>query len=513
MDGSDYHTLLDPALAEAIARKGFTSLTPVQLAVLDPALIGRDLRITSQSGSGKTVALGLVLADLARQRPPAHSGLSAPFVLVVAPTRELAKQVESELAWLYARLGVRVASATGGASPRDERRALAAKPTVVVGTPGRMLDHLKRGAIDASHVGAVVLDEADRMLDMGFREDLEAILAFLPQSHRTHLVSATFPHEVRSLADRVQDNPAHVEGTRLGEPNADIDHLIHLVDPHQRIDAIINLLLAHPDEQTLIFCRTRAEVAETAAELAQAGFGVRALSGDLEQNARDRALAALRAGHIRALVATDVAARGIDVRGVGRVIHVEPPLDADSYTHRSGRTGRAGRKGTSSVLVSLPGLRRVAAVLRAAGVSARFEPIPSAEAIAAAADERVFAELTADDPSAGAALDERASVLAQRLAAADSATRVISRHGRSGWWCLRASAGPRRERGRKRRGGVVETTATPLGPPSGFPGATSMGRTRGAFLPWSVAAVESRAAMWAPFALHRRFPWSRSAAT
>jgi ATP-dependent RNA helicase DeaD len=306
-------------------------------------------------------------------------------------------------------------------------RALAGGPAVVVGTPGRLLDHLKRGGIDTGQVAAITLDEADRMLDLGFREDLEAILALAPQEHRTHLVSATFPRDVRTLADRVQKSPAHVQGTRLGEANADIDHVVHLVDPHEKVAAIVNLLLASPDTRTLVFARTRADVAHLAKELHAAGFAVSSLSGEMEQIARNRALAAFKNGDLDVLVATDVAARGIDVQDILRVIHVDPPNDADTYTHRSGRTGRAGKKGTSSMLVSPAALVPATRLLKRAGVPHRFEAVPSPEQIRAATDERLVGELTAPHEEGFAGYDDRTWGLAKRLVAAADPTRTIAR--------------------------------------------------------------------------------------
>ncbi|HEY1957439.1 MAG TPA: DEAD/DEAH box helicase [Polyangiaceae bacterium] len=415
--------LLRPAFAGALEKKGFKELTSVQRAVLDPALAGRDLRITSQTGSGKTVAIGLVVADSLTPAPTAKTGIAQPTVIVVTPTRELAKQVEEELAWLYAPVRASVTSVTGGASIRDERRALAAGPNVVVGTPGRLLDHLTRGSIDATRVDAMVLDEADRMLDLGFRDDLLAILDHAPKEHRTHLVSATFPRDVRALADRVQRDPAHVEGTKLGTANTDIEHVIHVVDSRQRLDAIVNLLLATPDAQTLVFARTRADVAHIARDLEHAGFSVASLSGEMEQPARNRALAAFKRGALHALVATDVAARGIDVQDIARVIHAEAPSDADSYTHRSGRTGRAGRKGTSSILVTPGSLGRATSLLKRAGVRYRIEPIPTADMIRTTADERLFEELTQNEEFE----DERAWALAKRISKTDKPTRALAR--------------------------------------------------------------------------------------
>ncbi len=431
MNGPDFTALVGPALAGALEKKGFTSLMPVQQAVLDPALAGRDLRISSQTGSGKTIAIGLSIRELVEGPVPAPGGIARPRAMVVVPTRELAKQVHEELTWLYAPLKARVASATGGSDAREERRAFSAGPAVVVGTPGRMLDHLNRGSIDPSQIGAVVLDEADRMLDLGFREELEAILKHAPPEHRTHLVSATFPHDVRALADRVQKNPARIEGTPLGTANADIDHLVHLVANPDRIGAMVNLLLSTPGAQTLVFARTRADVAAITRALTEAGFQARALSGEMEQRERNLALAAFKRGSLNALVATDVAARGIDVQDIARVIHAEPPTDADSYTHRSGRTGRAGKKGTSSILVSPAGLMRTSSLLRRAGVRFRIEPIPSAQEIRKTMDERLFEELTAApkavDGEAVAPPDARIVALAERIAASADVVQTLAR--------------------------------------------------------------------------------------
>jgi len=385
--------------------------------------------LTSQTGSGKTVALGLALRHLILGETAAVGGAARPRALVVTPTRELAHQVEQELSWLYAPLGVKVVTTTGGSSARDERRALGTGPAVIVGTPGRLLDHLSRKSIDPSQIAAVVLDEADRMLDLGFREDLTAILGYPPKEHRTHLVSATFPHAVRALADSVQENPAHVQGTLLGAAHVDIVHRVVLVDPKEKVGAVINILLAKPEEQALVFARTRADVGSLAKELSAAKFAVGSLSGEMEQAARNRAMSAFKSGAMRVLVATDVAARGIDVQDIAHVIHADPPSDADTYTHRSGRTGRAGRKGTSTVLVTPMGLRGVSYLLGRAGVVFRVEPVPSADEIRRASDERLFAELTADDPSRdeSAPASPRLLALAAKLAEAPEVVRTLTR--------------------------------------------------------------------------------------
>jgi ATP-dependent RNA helicase DeaD len=430
MPPEDLLALLGPELSSALATKGYASLTDVQRAVLDPALADRDLRISSQTGSGKTLAIGFTVRNVVSADARSPDGVARPFAVVVAPTRELAKQVEVELGWLFARSRVLVSSVTGGVSVRDERRALSRGPGILVGTPGRLLDHLRRGAVDLGRAGTVVLDEADRMLDLGFREDLESILALAPEGHRTHLVSATFPREVEALASRVQRSPAHVQGTPLGTANADIDHMVHLVKPNERVAALVNLLLAAPEEQVLVFARTRADVARVCEELDELGFAVDALSGEMEQAARHRALSAFKRGDVQVLVATDVAARGIDHRDIARVVQLEPPNDADTYTHRSGRTGRAGRKGKSSIMVQPAGFARLAAMLARASVKPRFEPIPSAERIAAAQDERLVRELsgeTTENAAPRRPVDERARRVAALLVDAGRAEEALAR--------------------------------------------------------------------------------------
>jgi ATP-dependent RNA helicase DeaD len=437
---------LPPPIARAFLERGFTTLTAVQRAVLEPDLGGKDLRISSQTGSGKTAALGLVLAPLAMQGapvraselPPApnHGGRAhmtgpreagprakGPRALVLAPTRELARQIEEELHWLYAHIGARVAVLSGGASYRDEHRALARGPAVIVGTPGRLLDHLGQGSFDPSGVAAVVLDEADQMLDLGFAEDLEQILARVPDERRTHLVSATFPPEVIALADRVQRDPVAVQGTRLGVANVDIEHVVHLVDPHQRIDALVNVLLAHGDQRTLVFTRTRAGAQEIGELLHDAGFRVAHLSGELAQRERTRTLASFKDGTLRALVATDVAARGIDVSDVGLVVHVDAPTSPEAYTHRSGRTGRAGKRGTSAILAAPRELTGVTRVLSRARIAFRVEPLPDAASLEELARTRAVEALT----GAGTSISERARRVADALPESADLRSILAR--------------------------------------------------------------------------------------
>jgi len=408
---------LSPAISEALTQRGFTTLTPIQQAVLDPAHEGRDLRLFSQTGSGKTVAVGLVLAPELERMAQAHAGeastgVATPGVVLIAPTRELAAQLGRELSWLYAPLGASVCVVTGGTSYAHELRALKQKPLVLVGTPGRLLDHLDRGSVDPSKVVAAVLDEADQMLDLGFRDELEAILEKLPKERRTHLVAATFSREVRALADRFQAGAIAVEGTSLGDANQDIAHVAHLVRAEERNAAIINLLLLAPNERALIFVRTRDGASELAERLSRVGFRALALSGELEQRERTRAVEAFRSGAITTLVATDVAARGLDIPEVGRVIHADHAGDAETFIHRSGRTGRAGRKGTSIVLVPPAAREFVLRLFRNARVNATWSPVPSPEDVRREADARLSAELA----NAGEA-DPQLRALAEELLA------------------------------------------------------------------------------------------------
>lgn len=374
---------LAPPVRQALIARGFSDLTVVQRAVLFEDARHRDLQISSQTGSGKTVAIGLVLShrllELAEKAPSDLRRLQA---LLIVPTRELAVQVSSELTWLFAAVpSITIASVTGGSSVVQEKRLLAKKPTILVGTPGRLLDHLRSKALDASTVAELILDEADRMLDMGFREELEAILQATPSERRTHLVSATFPTEIQKLAHTYQRKPLTVQGTRLGAANEDIEHVGHLVRPRDRYAALVNLLLMTGDERTLIFVRTRAGASELAEKLARDGFLAAPLSGELEQNQRTRTLEAFRTGHTHVLVATDVAARGLDIPDVGMVLHTDVPFDAESYTHRSGRTGRAGKKGRSVLLSTPPGQRKLDMLLSRAKVKLVWRDVPTAQAV------------------------------------------------------------------------------------------------------------------------------------
>ncbi len=384
-----------PALRAALDARGYVEPTPVQAAVLAPDLAERDLLVSSRTGSGKTIAFGLVVADSALRGAERFPPPGRPVALVVAPTRELAVQVGRELAWLYAEAGGRVASCVGGMDARREARALSEGAHVVVGTPGRLRDHLERRTLDLSALRAVVLDEADEMLDMGFREELEAILDATPPSRRTVLFSATLPRPIVDLAKKYTREAARVAATPPEEAHADIEFRAHVVASREREHAIVNVLRGLDPRSALVFRGTREAVQHTAASLSERGFEVVAISGELTQPERTRALKALRDGRARVLVATDVAARGLDLPGVGLVLHADLPRDAHALQHRSGRTGRAGRKGLA-VLLAAPSERfRLERMLRDCGATATFAPAPSPDEIRSRDAERLAAEIAA----------------------------------------------------------------------------------------------------------------------
>ena len=383
-------SLLPEAIRLAFEKKGYDALTKVQSAVLSPEHAGHNLRISSQTGSGKTVALGLAIAaDLIEYaQDPSHN--DGPRALVIAPTRELAQQVEGELAWLFSEIrGITTDVVTGGTEVRGEQRRIKRNPpTILVATPGRLLDHIRGRVLDCSNIHNVVLDEADEMLDMGFRDDLEAIVAALPEERRSHLVSATFHGNVLALARKFQGTDARsVEGTQLGVANEDIEHIAYIIRPHQRYGALVNLLLQQFGKRVLIFVQKRSESQDLAEALAGDGFSALPFSGDLSQAQRNRTLSAFRNGVVQVLVCTDVAARGIDVPDIAVVVHMSMPMNSEVYTHRSGRTGRAGRKGASLSLI-VPGFeRRVRRMFSDAKIKAQFNPVPSAASLEQAAKE------------------------------------------------------------------------------------------------------------------------------
>ena len=382
-----------PSLQATLARRAYTEPTAVQAAVL--AAEERDLLVSAQTGSGKTVAFGMLLAKPLLGEALRFSASGTPLALVVTPTRELAMQVHRELEWLYADTGARITTCVGGMDPRNERNALGRGVHIVVGTPGRLCDHLDRGSLLLARLQAVVLDEADEMLDMGFREDLERLLDAAPAERRTLMFSATIPKDIATLAKRYQKNAIRIAATTETGRHHDIEYQAMPIMPRERDLAVVNVLRFHEAAGALVFCATRDGVTHLAANLNERGFSVVALSGELSQRERNLALQALRDGRARVCVATDVAARGLDLPDLGLVIHADLPQNKQMLVHRSGRTGRAGKHGIAIVLVPDNARRYVERTLSSANVAATWMAAPSADDILARDGTLLVKEISA----------------------------------------------------------------------------------------------------------------------
>jgi ATP-dependent RNA helicase DeaD len=421
---------LHPVLSKALAKRGYAQLTPVQLAVAAPHLAERDVLVSSKTGSGKTVAYGLglasaILGDISFAEDTASESIESPVLpaagkplaLIVAPTRELALQVQRELEWLYADAHAVIAACVGGMDPRAERRQLERGAHIVVGTPGRLVDHLTRGALDLSILAAIVLDEADEMLDLGFRDDLEFILERTPESRRSLLFSATLPKAIVALAGKFQRNALRIEVAGGERSHSDIEYRAVMVPANAIEYGVVNLLRHVDAPASLVFCNTRDAVRHLHAMLTERGFSAVILSGELGQHERNQALQALRDGRARVCIATDVAARGIDLPNLGLVIHADLPHDAEVLQHRSGRTGRAGRKGISVIIIPPARRRKAERLLQDAGVRPQWMQAPTADDIRLLDRERLLNDPILTDDSSDEDHAMGAALLAARPAA------------------------------------------------------------------------------------------------
>ncbi len=387
-------------LARALAARGFETLTAVQEAVLAPELRGADLLVSAQTGSGKTVAFGLSLAADLLGGQDRFDAPAAPLALIIAPTRELALQVRGELDWLYAPTGGRIVSCVGGMDMRDERRALAQGAHIVVGTPGRLVDHIRRGSLETEALTSVVLDEADEMLNLGFREELEFILETASTRQRTLMFSATLPRSIEALAKTYQRNAVRVNTIGAHKQHADIAYRVLTTAGPDVENAIFNVIRYYNAANAIVFCSTRAAVTKLESRFSNRGLSVVALSGELSQSARTHALQAMRDHRAQVCVATDVAARGIDLPDLELVIHADLPKNREALLHRSGRTGRAGRKGASVLITPYSARRRIERLLRDAGVQAEWGEPPSANDVIRRDDERLLGDaMLANGPS------------------------------------------------------------------------------------------------------------------
>jgi superfamily II DNA/RNA helicase len=353
-------------LADALSARGIESPFPIQARAIPEALTGRDILAKSPTGSGKTLAFGLPLIQ--RTKP----GDASPAALVLVPTRELAQQVVAELAPLAGAEGLRVEAAYGGAPVAAQAKRIRGAH-ILVATPGRLHDFVQRRLVSPANTRALVLDEADRMLDMGFRPQVERIVSKLPRDRQTMLFSATLDGDVADLARAYTHDPARVAAGPLVEDDAaSVDHRFVAVTAADRLDHLVEHLESDRD-LALVFVRTKRGAARLAQKLEARGIAAAALHGDMPQRARDRALDRFRTGKVTTLVATDVAARGLDLDDITHVINYDAPEDQKAYVHRVGRTGRAGRSGTGITFVLPEQETDVSRVAAALGHRERFE--------------------------------------------------------------------------------------------------------------------------------------------
>ena len=368
-------------LNEALAERGYHTLTSVQQAVIAPELENKDLVVSAETGSGKTVGFGLAIAPKLLGENKAFDNPGSPLALIIAPTRELAMQVKNELTWLYEKVGAKIVSCVGGMDMREERRSLSKGAHIVVATPGRLRDHIMRKSLLTKQINTVVLDEADEMLDLGFQDDLEFILEKTPTNRRTLMFSATIPDAIIKLTKTYQVNAKRLKITNENSQHSDIDYRVISVAKHDTENAIINLLRYHEAKSSLVFCNTRAMVNRLSTRFSNRGFSVVALSGELSQNERTQALQSMRDGRAKVCIATDVAARGIDLPSLELVIHADLPSNYETLLHRSGRTGRAGRKGVSALIISKRTQQKAQRLLKLAKIKASFQNAPSVKMI------------------------------------------------------------------------------------------------------------------------------------
>lgn len=369
---------LSPAILKAVAACGYTEPTPIQAQAIPMALAGHDLIATAQTGTGKTAAFVLPALQLLG-KPPRNSS-RGPRILVLTPTRELANQVTDAVRNYGKFMRVRSGAILGGMPYREQLRLLSQPVDLIVATPGRLIDHLERGRMNLSRLELLVLDEADRMLDMGFSEDVDKIAAMTPPERQTMLFTATLDDTMARLAKRLLKEPVRIEiaGKQLTVDR--IEQRLHVADSLQHKHRMLQRLIADTElTRAIIFSATKADADQLAQELAAQGHAAAALHGDMSQGARNRTITAMRRGRVRLLVATDVAARGLDVSGISHVINFDLPKCPEDYVHRIGRTGRAGASGIAVSFASLNDLSYLQRIERYIGQSLPQHVLPGLE--------------------------------------------------------------------------------------------------------------------------------------
>jgi len=358
---------LHAGLLLAVREAGYTQPTPIQLRAIPAALTGRDLLAAAQTGTGKTAAFALPILHKLDAQLPEPRGRRAPRALVLVPTRELAAQVAESFADLGRHLKQQSVLVFGGVSPRPQIDALNRGVDILIATPGRLMDHMQERVVDLSRIEYLVLDEADRMLDMGFIRAIRKVIASLPRQRQNLLFSATFSSEIRQLAAGLLHNPESIEVAPRNAPIELVDHRVYHVDASGKQPLLARLLCEGPAQQTLVFTRTKHGANRLAERLAKVGLSCAAIHGNKSQNARTKALDDFKNGRIQVLVATDIAARGLDISELPHVVNFELPHVPEDYVHRIGRTGRAGRTGTAISLVSHDERDRLRAIEKVLG--------------------------------------------------------------------------------------------------------------------------------------------------
>ena len=375
---TDFSSLgIDPKLLEAINALGFQSPTDVQQKAI-PVLLEKqtDIVVLAQTGTGKTAAFGIPMLQQIDTSSRRTQGL------VIAPTRELCLQISKELTKYAASIkGLNIVPIYGGASINDQAKAVKKGAQVLVATPGRMQDMMRRKYIDISSIAFCILDEADEMLNMGFKEDITNILSHTPNDKQTWLFSATMPKEVARIAKEFMHKPIEITVGTKNAASTNIKHEYYLVAGRERYNALKRLSDTQPDIYSIVFCRTKRDTQRVAEKLIEDGYSAGALHGDLSQNQRDLVMKAFRAKQIKTLVATDVAARGIDVDNISHVIHYQLPDEIETYTHRSGRTGRASSTGTSMIILTKGELGKIRTLERIINAKIASQEIPDVNAI------------------------------------------------------------------------------------------------------------------------------------
>jgi len=373
---------------DAIEAKGFTIPTPIQAACI-PVLLSdeKDIIGRAQTGTGKTAAFGLPLIDLLDEE------VRSPQAIIIAPTRELALQVANEIISFKGKKRLFVAAVYGGANMREQLRDLQKGVQIVVGTPGRIMDHIQRGSLDLSGISHVVLDEADEMLDMGFRDDIESILRSTPENIRMLLFSATMPPEIRDIARKFMGEYEEIAVQKQDIANSSIEQLYYDVYERDKLEALVRIMETQKDFYGIIFCQTKLDTDSVANKLIERGYGAEALHGDVSQHQRERILAKFKKKSINILVATDVAARGIDVNDLTHVINYALPQDPESYVHRIGRTGRAGKKGVAISLISPPDFRKLSVIKRIVKTEIKKGTLPGVQEVINSKLENMKAEI------------------------------------------------------------------------------------------------------------------------